>query len=297
MSSRKPPILDVAVAILLLLNFGISALGQDGQTDHSEMHADSKALKQALSLFTIHGVPKNTNSDDPVTILINHGYALAYSSKHKQPLWTAYQVSKVKKDVDYERFPFFVEDVRLPTSDQIGTETFGHDYDLGHMAPNAAINRQYGKISQMESFLMSNISPQKSNLNRGVWQKLEFDILNRYPLAGTTKKPKAHVWVIVGPIISDDPEFLDRKNGSRVAIPDAFFCILVRPHSYPYDSPGNADYLAFVFDQSVPLTQPISKNFLKSVDEVEERTGLNFFPELSNLMESRIENEAATAVW
>lgn len=85
------------------------------------------------------------------------------------------------KNVNYARPPFFVDDTRLPVENRIGSETFGGGgYDLGHMVPNAAINEQYGKLSQMETFLMSNVSPQKAELNRGVWVKLEEEIRGDY---------------------------------------------------------------------------------------------------------------------
>jgi endonuclease G, mitochondrial len=155
-------------------------------------------MRHLLPLFTIHGVPKNTIADDPLTILINHGYMVGFSPKHNQPRWAAYQVSKANRDVDYERYPSFVDDLRLPMENRIGSQTFGSGYDLGHMVPNAAINRQYSKMSQMETFLMSNISPQKAELNRGVWPKLEFAILNTYPVVAPSVT-KGHVWVIIGP--------------------------------------------------------------------------------------------------
>jgi len=165
------------------------------------------------------------------------------------------------------------------------------------MVPNAAINRQYAKLSQMETFLMSNISPQKADLNRGVWQKLEFDILNRYPLAGTTTNKKYHVWVIVGPVFGANHQSITRETSANVAIPGSFFCILIRPKQYPYDSPGNAEYTSFLFGQTVPLSQPISLQFVKSINEIESLTKLNFLPNLSNLIESRIETAKATALW
>lgn len=99
--------------LLTLFVLAVSVYGQDGQTDHSSVHPDSKALEYLLPLFTIHGVPKNEDPDNPVTILVNHGYLIGFSKKYNQPLWAAYQVSKVKRDVDYERFPFFVDDLRL----------------------------------------------------------------------------------------------------------------------------------------------------------------------------------------
>ena len=292
-----PGIWNLVFLFILSCSMVGICFAQDDLTDHSTIHPDSNSLEYLLPLFTIHGVPKNGNADNPVTILVYHGYVVGYSTKYNQPLWAAYQVSKPKKDVDYERFPFFVDDLRLPEGNRIGTDTFGDGYDLGHMVPNAATNRQYGKLSQMESFLISNISPQKANLNRGVWQKLEFDILNKYPLAGTTQVPKNHFWVIVGPVFSDDPSFLTRKNDLQVAIPESFFCILARPKRYPYNSPGNSDYITFLFGQEQTSNQPLAMKFVKNINEIETLTGLNFFPELTILMENKIENETATALW
>jgi len=271
------------IIILIIFLQGIACFGQDAQIDYTIVHEQCNALEHLLPLFTIHGVPQNQNTDDSVTILINHGYCVGFSKKHNQPLWAAYQVSKSKRDVDYERFPFFVDDLRLDEGHRIGSETFGDGFDLGHLAPNAAINKQYAKLSQMETFLMSNICPQKASLNQGVWQKLEAEILNKYPNAGDSKNKKYHVWVIVGPIFSDSPEYLTRNNGLKVAIPHSFYCILARPKRYSYDVPGNADYLTFVFPQELEKKQKIDLKFVTSINEVEKLTRLNFFPNLTNL--------------
>jgi endonuclease G, mitochondrial len=151
------------LTLLILLHI-LTATAQDANLDYSRIHENSKSLEHLLQLFTIHGVPQNQHVDDTLVVLINHGYVSGFSTKYNQPLWTAYQVSRSRKDVDYERYPFFVDDTRLQPENRIGTETFGDGYDLGHLAPNAAINRQYGKLAQMETFLMSNIAPQKANI-------------------------------------------------------------------------------------------------------------------------------------
>jgi endonuclease G len=288
---------SLLVSLAVFLVFAHAVNGQDGQDDWSTVHPSSKALEHVLPLMTMHGVPKNTNEDNPVTILINHGYAVGFSAEYNQPLWAAYQVSKAKRDVDYERFPFFVDDVRLPESNRIGSETFGNNYDRGHLAPNAAINRQFAKLSQMETFLMSNISPQRDDLNQGVWQKLEAKILNDYAGARSGNNRMDHVWAIVGPIFDGVPAFITRPNGTRIAVPTAFYCILVRPFRYPQEEPGNSHYLTFIFGQDTPRNASISTQYVSSINTVETRTGLNFMPALSGLMESRIENEVAARVW
>jgi len=272
----------------------IHCYSQDSNDDFTVIPESSKPLEHLLNLFTIHGVPKNQRSDDTVNILINHGYCVGFSKKYNQPVWAAYQVSKAKKDVDYERFPFFVDDRRLPSSNQIGNEGFGGGFDRGHMAPNAAINRQFGKLSQMETFIMSNICPQKGGLNRGVWQKLEAAILNKYC---NTVKDSTHVWVLTGPIFSDHPDFITRSNGAKVAIPDSFYCILVRPATFPYENPTHAQYLSFIFSQNVPQSQALTTSFLVDINRVESRTGINFFPAFTTSNQNRIEPTVATALW
>jgi len=284
--------------LLLVITFSTNVLAQDANNDRSRINESCKGLQHLLSLFTIHGIPQNQNTDDSLSIIINHGYCLGFSHKYNQPRWAAYQVSKSTKDVDYERFPFFTNDSRLPAKNQIGNETFGNGYDLGHMVPNAAINRQYGKLAQMETFLMSNISPQKAELNRGVWQKLEQAIRETYCFSKTeADKEKEHIWVIVGPVFSANPEFIERKNGTKSAIPTSFFCILVRPSKYPYDSPANAEYQAFVFPQELPMKQQLDVSFLKSINQVETLTKLNFFPHFTKHYEEKIETDASTVLW
>jgi endonuclease G, mitochondrial len=199
--------------------------------------------------------------------------------------------------VDYERYPFFVDDTRLKPENRIGTETFGNGYDLGHLAPNAAINTQYGKLAQMETFFMSNITPQKANLNRGVWNKLESQIQKIYPYANEDNNEKYHVWVIVGPVFRSESQYLTRDNDVKIAIPDAFYCILVRPFRYAHDAPTNSDYKAFLFPQDVVRNQPLDISFLKSIDAIEAATGLNFFPNFSTRQQNRLESEPASALW
>lgn len=285
------------LTITLFLLHILTASAQDVNLDYSKIHENSKSLEHLLELFTIHGVPQNQHVDDTLLILINHGYVSGFSKKYNQPLWTAYQVSRSREDVDYERFPFFVDDARLEPENQIGTKTFGRGYDLGHLAPNATINRQYGKLAQMETFLMSNISPQKANLNRGVWYQLENEILNTYPYANDDDGDKYHVWVIVGPVFGSDPKNLRRGKGVKIAIPDAFYCILVRPFRYDYGAPTNSNYKAFLFPQEIERSQPIDISFIKSINDIEEATGLNFFPDFSNRQERRIEPTILNELW
>ena len=53
-------------------------------------------------------------------------------------------------------------------------------YDRGHMAPNYGIALSHGVKAQMKTFLMSNITPQQTALNTGIWRELEMNVANNY---------------------------------------------------------------------------------------------------------------------
>lgn len=282
---------------LYLLFLATGSFAQDQDFDNSRIADYSQDHRHLLKLYSYSGLPQNQNEHE-VLILINHGYVIGFSPHRKQALWAMYQVSHARDDVSYDRIHFFSDDARIPDSARIGTDTFGNGYHLGHLVPNAAINHQYGKLAQMETFLMSNISPQKAELNTGVWLRLEDKIRTDY-IAGPRGEEYGdqHVWVIVGPIFSEEPEYIERENGIQVPIPKAFFAVLVDPYRYPYDRPGNAEYMAFIFDQNVSRGQPLDDSLLVSINEIEEKTGLNLFPGFTEYYQNSLEAEPVDSVW
>ena len=51
-------------------------------------------------------------------------------------------------------------------------------YDRGHMAPNYAIDTVFGERAHKQTFLMSNIVPQRPELNQGPWKEIEQVVAN-----------------------------------------------------------------------------------------------------------------------
>jgi len=137
-----------------------------------------------------------------------------------------------------------------------------------------------GAGAQRETFLMSNIVPQKPTLNRTVWRFLEERVAKEYAMSFE------ELWIITGPVYDEHKETL--KSG--VEIPDAFFKIIVD------EIGGKPRVLAFVIGQDVTGSERFSQ-FLTSVDEVEMETGLDFLAELEDGLENRIEGQKAAAVW
>ncbi|MCY4668516.1 MAG: DNA/RNA non-specific endonuclease, partial [Rhodococcus sp.] len=177
--------------------------------------------------------------------------------------------------VDFERPLTYYDDLRLDEAHRIGRGTFGKiggvQLNVGHMAPNEVINRQFGRLAQMETFLMSNMSPQYASLNSGVWLKLETAIREIRDEPG-----KDHVWAIVGPVFGDQSASIYRGHGKSLPIPDAYFCVIVDPHTYPYDTPSRVEIDCFIIPQDAPRASS-PNDYPTTLDEVEKATNLNFF--------------------
>jgi endonuclease G, mitochondrial len=263
-------------------------------SDNSSTLPVSAPIAHFLEFFCLFGPPANAQTNPPVSIIVNHGYAVGFSPDRGQPLWAAYQVAAAVRDVDFQRPEFFYDDPRLPEAWRIGTPGFGRldgvGYDRGHMVPNFAINTQFGRVAQFETFLMSNIVPQAGKMNRGVWKNLEHGIVKAYaPM-------RKHVWVITGPVFAASPPMIQRRNGKLIPVPEALFLIVADPERFPYDSPGNLNILALLVPQSHSATKPDTAP-VSTLPEIEARTGLTFFPRLSARDKAKLVNQTSPTVW
>lgn len=245
--------------------------------DNTTIHPSSEHLEHLVDLLVFKGRPQNNDDQNEVVVLVNHGYVVGFSPSRLQPVWAAYRVAGFDRDLDFDRPHLYYEDTRLQDDWRIGAQTFGtHDsvrYHVGHMVPNEVINRQFGRLAQMETFLMSNMSPQRGSLNTGVWLSLENAIRN---IEDTPEKD--HVWAIVGPIFSDNPNTIARPNGKQIPIPDAYYCITVDPFRYPWDRESNVDVACLRIPQDTPGGTPLD-NFVADVADIEAETDLTFFPQ------------------
>lgn len=245
--------------------------------DNTIVHPTSADRAHLIDLFLFKGMPLNNDQDRQVQVLVNSGYVAGFCPARFQPLWSAYRVAGFDRDVDFDRPHLYYDDSRLDPNHRISANTFGKhngvQYHVGHMTPNEVINRQFGRLAQMETFFMSNMSPQKGSLNTGVWLALENKIRN---IEETSSKD--HVWAIAGPIFDDSPETIGRPGGQQVPIPISYYYILVDPFRYPWDRPSNVDIAYFIIPQDAQRNTPLEE-FLSDRVAVESATKLNFFPQ------------------
>jgi len=262
--------------------------------DNSSINSESQHFAHLVDMFAFKGRPRNLDTANGVVVLINHGCVVGFSPARNQPVWAAYRVSRAERDVNYARPHLFYEDLRLPPENQIRTYGFGKhqnkSYDRGHVVPNFAINTQFGRLAQMETFFMSNICPQFWRTNRGIWAALEKKILLEYA-------PQwEHIWVLAGPIFGANPYRIKRRTGVYVDIPKAFFCILIDPIKYPHDNIKNVEILTLRIEQDAGYEKLATKH-ITSIDAIEKATKLNLFPKLTKKERTKVEKQVAPDIW
>ncbi len=244
--------------------------------DHTTIHPLCASQAHLIDLHLWRGAPQNTDETRPIQILVNHGYVVGFCPDRLQPAWSAYRVAYADDDVDYDRPLFYYDDLRLNEEYRIGRRTFGKiggvPLNVGHMTPNEVINRQFGRLAQMETFMMSNMSPQYGSLNGGVWLKLE-DAIRKIK---DEPKTKDHVWIIVGPIFGPEPASINRGHGKYLPVPDAYFCVAVDPYMYPFDTISRVHLNCFIIPQDAPRNS-FPEDYPATLEEIEKATNLNFF--------------------
>jgi len=211
-------------------------------------------------------------------VLTNIGYVVGYSETRKDPVWVGYRLFKVSNLQAPKRPDQFIMDARTRSRVSSGDYT-GSGYDRGHMAPNYAIAVCYGKDAQLQTFLMSNIIPQRSKLNRGIWNNLEQMEIRKYA------QELEEIWVLTGGIFEGNEHL-----ASGVNVPSACYKIIVDELN------GNPRILAFIIGQNINGTESFN-NFLTSVDKIELKTGLDFLSNLPDDLEDKIEAQVVDRLW
>lgn len=211
--------------------------------------------------------------------IIHHsGYSLSYSEPHEQAEWVAYSLHK--NDISYtnRKRPYFEVDPKVKTKSAHWRSYKKSGYDRGHLCP--AGDRKTTKQLYFETFLTSNISPQKHAFNSGIWNTLEQK--TRY----WAKKYK-HLYVISGGILTD--KNLKTIGKDKVSVPKRFYKILL-----DYSKP-DIKAIAFLLphkDSNRPLYE-----FTVSIDEIERITGIDFFPALPDNLENKLESSSSYKGW
>lgn len=189
-------------------------------------------------------------------------YSLLYDKSLRISYWVAYPLftaclSGVDRKDNYGFDPLV--DSRFQTD--LSGGSYGGSYSRGHQLPSA--DRLCSRASNTSTFYSTNITPQNSNMNSGIWQQLENKVRGWASAMDT-------VYVVTGamPPKSNVPKI------KETAIPEYYFKAVARKVS------GTYRCIAFRFDNKAEANNSSLSEGRMTVDELEELTGFDFFPAL-----------------
>jgi endonuclease G len=207
---------------------------------------------------------------------IQHSYyTLSYSSTHRQAEYSYYYLSPESILGGQERTDDFRVDPKVKSNPVKSTDYQGSGYDRGHLCPAADMALNLTAMS--ETFYMSNMSPMAPSFNRGIWSRLE-DWVREEALGNSG------LYVVTGPILSSSCGSLKES----ITVPCAYYKIVFKEGSQP-------KMLGFVLSNAGDSGS--LQAFAVSVDEIEKKTGLDFFPQLENTLEQSLESKVNLSGW
>jgi endonuclease G len=209
--------------------------------------------------------------------LIRHDfYTLSYSERYEQAEWVAYELKSNAGSANYKR-PYFIQDPKVNSRSADWRNYKNSGYDKGHLC--AAGDMKFSEHAFDDTFFTSNVSPQLHAFNDGIWNRLEQK--TRY-WAGKYNG----IYVVTGGILKPGLKTIGKE---KVAVPDAFYKILLRQTN------GKYEIIAFVVPHS-DSNKPLY-DFVVSVDQIEKMTGIDFFPDLDDATENNLERRNDYKAW
>jgi len=212
-------------------------------------------------------------------VLVKHTYySLSYVEKYEQPEWVAYLLKSEMIEGGAERSNRFFVDPLIPTGSADPQDYKETGYDRGHLCP--AADMKWDEQAMLETFYMSNMSPQFPKFNRGIWKKLE-ECVREWV------KKESVLYIVSGPILKDSLPIIGIIN--KISVPEQYYKVILSYHG------NNSKAIAFI----MPNTE-IKGSYLSyavPVDSVESATGIDFFPELPDEIENAVESNVELKEW
>ena len=279
-------ILSYFIAGFLSLTFVSGCINYTNTGTEQEPQVQEVEVKESpkpVSGYTDFRNPtKKTSQDNTVSVPVNapkkaqdkeypiitySAYEVMYNPEYKIPRWVRYELLATETDGVWSRKGLkFTPDPSVSFTQADDYDYRGSGWSRGHMAP--AADFKWSRTAMIESFYFTNCCPQNLELNSGQWSTLEKkvrDWANRY----------GSLTVYTGPIVLDNAYGTIGYN--KVVVPDAFFKAIL----------AGEQSIAFVM-----YNHNNNENLQKcamSVDDLEALTGIDFFAELDDDFENRVE--------
>jgi endonuclease G, mitochondrial len=275
----------VVLAIIIIVSlFCVLTIRNFRDTDNVEIPESTipqnqePLIESAKTSHLFFGNPSNADlKNEDNFLLVNQFYASSYSRERAIPNWTAWKLSR--NDIGkLERQNDFRPDDRLPNGwiKITPSDYFDKIYDRGHMCPSG--DRTSSVEANSSTFLMTNQTPQHSDLNQGPWEKLESHCRGLI-FKGNT------LYIYAGNY--GDRGLLRRK----VTIPTNFWKIIVviPKGTKPENFNANTRVIAVDMPNIEGIKEEDWHKYSTTIREIERKTGYDFFAAFAKNVQDSVE--------
>lgn len=212
-------------------------------------------------------------------------YSLEWDCSKRAQRWTCFQFhnglpnNNVKRNEDWKEDDLIPYEYRTHNSDYSGS-----GYSRGHMC--ASYDRQTSVEQNKQTFYLSNMQPQLSDHNAGIWLRLEQKVQD-WGYHGTYRDT---LYVVKGGTIDKEEDILAYTR-TQMIVPRYFYMCLLAVKDGKYKAIG------FWTKHEKAADNATITSFAKSIDEIEELTGIDFFCNLPDEIEAEVEKSYNLSDW
>ena len=228
------------------------------------------AFLSITNLFCQKYLPKSNGE------IVKHSfYTLSYNETYEQANWVHYKLYPSFLMGKTPRKDSFKKDPLVSTQSASKNDYRGSGYDRGHLVP--AGDMKYSSVAMLESFYMSNISPQNPSFNRGIWKRLE-SLVRGWG-------ENFEIYITSAGVL--DFNNLGKIGRNGVLIPHSFYKIIY--------APNKNIMIGFLLSNNKHFGDLSS--YAVTVDEIESLTGIDFYSDLPDNLEEELESKLITNNW
>ena len=295
----------VNTVLCLLVSIAVPGLALASSCSGSQRAAADAALKaiaandarrdELVALHAPFGLHRTTGDATGEEVLVQGGYLMAHDQDLRTSIWAAYRLTAADVDAarGAPRIECFRKDPRFARGQGSSTTDYREPvYDRGHLANDADLKDDL--VHQLNSYVMSNMSPQHCRFNRGIWLSLEH-------LTRIWARRYGEIHVTTGAIFDrdgvpgrdadTDAERMRSNNGKeRVGVPSHFYKVIMRMDR---SAPRAIAFVLLHDNESHgvdwDIVRPVVEASVSSIADIARAAGLEFHPELvrSSLSEDR----------
>ena len=216
-------------------------------------------------------------------------FSLEWDCSKRSQRWTCYQFHNGIPDNNVGRNESWKVDPNIPSAYQTSQADYsGSGFTRGHMCMSN--DRQSSVEQNKQTFYYSNMQPQYSNHNSGLWQTLE----NKVNDWGNNSSFRDTLYVVKAATIDKADQRLASTNTGLI-VPKYFYMAILCVKNGQYKAIGFWTEHTNTKLSDLPSKKP--KDYAVSIRELEERTGIDFFCNLPDDIEETVESSYSLSAW